>query len=218
MNDTLRKIIVASPMAACAIMLAWYWLGGVDRPQREPEQGLTAAAAVAEDAPARAGTDAGAASFRGWLSYQGELDAEQGVHGTAAPLADMSADTAVPEPLYSPDDSQLPVEERISETSQRATRGPTPQVRAAALAELAVIGNATVLNTMGEALADTELQVRLAAVKAAQRLAQYHGDEGGEILTWLTQVGNDADGQVALLAHAAANELAQDRGEEQPFP
>jgi HEAT repeat protein len=123
----------------------------------------------------------------------------------------------MPEPLYT-QDSQVPVEQRIADASQRAIRGETSQARAAALGELAVIGDPSVLNTINEAVADTELQVRLAAVTAAQRMAQYHGDENGDVWNWLIQTGNGADAQVAAKAREGANELAQSRGEDLPFP
>jgi HEAT repeat protein len=127
----------------------------------------------------------------------------------------------MPEPIYQ-QDSSVSTEQRISDAAFRAVRGETPQTRAAALGELAVIGDVSVLDTLSQALADPEPQVQLAAVTAARRLAQYHGDENGEVEGWLIQAGNgagnSADPRVAVAARDGANELAQNQGQDLPFP
>lgn len=221
MNELLRKTIVMAPMAACVLMLAWYWLGGVDHPQQEPATAGTASSSSTEThaAPVHASKQQDdAQSFSSWLSYQGEIDAQaSGTVDAAAPATPVPMDIPMPEPLYMLD-SQVPIEQRIADASQHAIRGESPQVRAAALGELAVIGDASVLSILNEALVDADPQVRLAAITAARRLAQYHGDESGEIRRWLIEAGNAADTLMAMKAREDANDLAQNYGEDAPFP
>jgi hypothetical protein len=227
MNDIVRKAVVSAPLAACVLMLVWYWLGGVDRPghtaDSAPAMSALAGTGVVRAQPGGTAEASGnAGTFSSWMSYQHELDERAGSGGDKAlESAAEPAEIAMPEPIYQ-QDSSVPTEQRISDAAFRAVRGETPQARAAALGELAVIGDISILNTLSQALADPESQVQLAAVTAARRLAQYHGDESGDVQSWLVRVGNgagnSADPRVAAAARDAADELAQNRGEEQPFP
>ena len=123
-----------------------------------------------------------------------------------------------PQPVFMQPADAVEAQRRISEASRRAVQAEDPRARASALIELAVIGDDNVLSTMHEALMDPDAHVRRAAVEAVQRIARYRGDDGGEILLWLSSAAQAEDAGVAELARAGANELAMDRGEEPPFP
>lgn len=133
--------------------------------------------------------------------------------------ATLSVDrSALPQRIYMPAANEMEAQQRIADAAQRAMREKDPNVRAAALDELAAIGDVAVLPVIGEVLFDADMQVRRAAVEALQRIARHHGDQGGDIARWVGDVANDENADIAMLARTIANEIAEYNGEEPPFP
>lgn len=142
-----------------------------------------------------------------------------GVTRVSRDAAVMSEPVAMsaPQRVYMASANEAELRQHIADASQRVEREEDPNVRAAALGDLAAIGEPAVLPVIGEALSDADIHVRHAAMDALQRIARHRGDDSGEIARWVENFAGDEDTDLARMARTVANELAENRGEEPPY-
>lgn len=226
----------AMVLAGCAVLAAWHWSRTVDgRPAPDDATATLPAPTAPVPAETASGTDPQAMSPQPLRISAPREDIRMLIlsfaSGASAPAEQIALEHDartggglvppqvwdMPQPLYMPAEDAVDAQRRISDASQRAVRADDPRERAAALQELAAIGDVGVLVTLDEALFDPDPRVQRAAVAAAQSLALYRGDEDGDVMRWLISAAGAGDAGVAEQARVGANEVALRRGEDPPF-